>query len=161
MSIQTQISDDLAKLLNGNLIDHALTISDLNEVALQIESIIMMRTADGEFLNAGAERSYLSAGHKKKREKGGLQINHVDLFFSGDMLAGMRSRAILDKSEATVEYGFIDSESPVRAMELAGYHNETGAGKTHIVREFVGLTDDEIDRVFTVFEDRILGNLSD
>ena len=119
------------------------------------------RLSRGEFLpgsTPGAER-YKSSGHKKAREREGLQIGHVDLFFGGTyrdddnpitrapMLDGRGHRVSQQGDELLIEYGYLEGLATAEQIRLAGYHNETGAGRGRVIRKFVGLTDDESEQV--------------
>lgn len=159
MATTIDISADLQQLLAAGSIEQALSGATLDEAAAHIESIIKLRTADGVFLNPEAPRSYLSEGWKRKRERRGLQVSHVDLFFEGFMLDAMRSRSAFESGIATIETGYLSGESEIRSMEIAGFHNTDGAGKNRVRREFVGLTDEEIDRVYQNLEKMIFDSL--
>jgi len=92
-------------------------------------------------------------GYKQLRELKGLPTGHVDLYDNGGMLAGLRSRADTDTDgDLEMEVGYIEGLSPGRAIELANYHNRLGAGKSEMIRKFVGLTDEEANDILDDLE---------
>ena len=113
-----------------------------DRVVADVDQRVKRRTARGEFLDGSAPdaRSYRSSSHKKARERRGLQIGHVDLFFGEtDMLQGTGSRVEAAGTELEIEYGYLDGLAEAEQIELATYHNETGP----VLRKFVGLTEEE------------------
>jgi hypothetical protein len=57
---------------------------------------------------SGKKMNYRSAQYKKKREDAGLQTNHKDLTFTGNLF---NSLTILSKSDKEVTYGFNNAET--------------------------------------------------
>ena len=99
-------------------------------------------------------------GYKQLRALKGLPTGHVDLYETGGMLAGLRSRAETDDDgNLNMEAGYIKGLSPARAIELANYHNRLGAGKAETIRKFVGLTDPEADDILDDLENDITRRL--
>ena len=95
-------------------------------------------------------------GYKQLRELKGLQTAHVDLFDTGFMLGGMRSRGRQESGgDIEMEVGYIEGLSPAEAIELANYHNRLGAGKSQTVRKFIGFTKKEADDILDGLEQDI------
>jgi len=92
-------------------------------------------------------------GYKALRALQGLKTDTVDLIASGRMLDGMRSKS-MRRSDGTLrmEVGYIQGMSEARDIELANYHNRLGAGKSKTIRKFVGLTDEETDKLLAIME---------
>ena len=133
-----------------NIIRRAVGQKELARAAAYMEAAIKKRVAQGTFLNPGASREY-SPGHAAKRQKKGLPVGHVDLFFSGNMLDALKTD-VLTGAEIALIVGYIDGKSESRAIELAGYHNLSGAGKNKIKRVFIGLTDAERQQVVQILK---------
>ncbi len=145
-----KLSQDLRNLLTGDL-RWILNLDVWDSTGALIEFIIRQRTASGVYLNSGYRNSY-SKGWRRKRVKRGRQVNHVDLLFEGDMLKAMQSRGEIRQNLATMSTGYLEGVSEVQAMKIAGFHNITGAGKNRIIREFIGLTDQEANRIIDQIE---------
>lgn len=155
---EVQLSSGLKELFNGSVLNRVVQAPDLANVAAYIEAIIKLRTAKGKFLNSEAPKSY-SAGYAKKRQKAGLPISHVTLFFSGETLDAIRSKTSFKKGEKAVQVGYIEGQSEAQAMLIAGYHNEQGAGRSKVIRRFIGLTDDEKAKVMQTLKQKAAGNI--
>lgn len=111
------------------------------------------RTVASYFTNDDDLWLVFEGGYKALRALQGLKTDTVDLFVSGDMLQGLRSKG-LRRSDGTLrmEVGYIKGMSPARAIELANYHNRLGAGKSKTIRKFVGLTDEELADLIDTME---------
>jgi len=82
----------------------------------------------------------IEGGYRAVRQAKNLQTSHVDLSDTNQMLSGLQTiRA--DSESATL--GWRDPELAERAY----YHNVSGASKSRVIREFLGLTDEELDRI--------------
>lgn len=132
--------DNLGKRLNAL----ALAVQDqqlFNRLGILIKEIIETRTVDGAggFLN-GNRKGY-SERYEMRRELRGLQTQFVDLQFSGNMWGSFDYATSLD--DLLVELGFNRAEM----AQIAAYHDRDGAGKSKVVREFLGLTDAEANEV--------------
>ena len=114
-------------------------------------------TADGSsfFTRAGALWVVVERGYAWLREAAGYQADHVDLNWSGKMLAGMRVRSRFAGGKLITEAGYIEGMSPADAVRLAGYHDRTGAGPRRTIRRFIGLTEDEIAQVVEKFVEAV------
>lgn len=84
----------------------------------------------------------LPGGYKQLRELAGKEADRVTLNWSGSMMRALDITKV-DESTHTVTLGFTDN----RAAELAGFHQELGAGKSKTLHKFVGLTEDEMREV--------------
>jgi hypothetical protein len=101
-------------------------------------------------------------GYKQLREMKGLQTARVDLMDTGQMLAGMRAQAAREPGgDLQMEVGYIEGLSPAEAIQLANYHDRLGAGKSQVVRKFIGLTDTEAETILDDLEDEIEEGLND
>lgn len=117
-------------------------------VVADVDQRVKRRTARGEFLDGSDPDAgrYRSSSHKKARERRGLQISHVDLFFGEtDMLQGTGSRVQATGTELDIEYGYLEGIAEAEQLALATYHNETGT----VLRKFVGLTEEDGDEVLS------------
>lgn len=148
--MDAKLSQDLRNLLTGNL-QYLLNLDVWNSTGALIEFTIRRRTERGVFLNAGYTKTY-SKGWKRRRVKRGRQVSHVDLFFEGNMLKALHSKGEIRPQLAVMSAGYITGLSEVQATNIAGFHNLTGAGKNRIIREFIGLTQDEADSIITRIE---------
>lgn len=79
-----------------------------------------------------------------KAERYGQDSGQVNLTATGSMIRGL---TIVDvqtaDARASVTLGFTDPSE----AEKAYYHSVSGAGKSRTIRDFMGLTDDELDTV--------------
>lgn len=113
-----------------------------------VKEIIESRTVDGDggFLNGNA-KGY-SDSYAMRRELRGLQTEFVDLQFSGGMWGSFDFAT--DKDNLLVELGFNREEM----AKIASYHDRDGAGRSKVIREFLGLTEAEANEVSDfVFEE--------
>lgn len=117
-----------------------------DEVIANVDRIVKQRTQRGEYLDGSSPDpgTYRSSSHKKAREKRGLQIDRVDLFFGeSDMLEGTGGRTSSDGDSLVIEYGYLEGIASAEQLELASYHNTEGAGRGRVIRRHVGLTGEE------------------
>ncbi|MBN8586904.1 MAG: hypothetical protein J0L94_01120 [Rhodothermia bacterium] len=138
-----QLSADLQRM-----IPRVMREMPASEVGLFIEALIRERTRQGNFLHGSSTKGY-SKGHALKRARRGLPGSRVDLLFQGRMLAAMHSRARASTSSIRIEVGYLPAISEVNATRIAEYHNTLGAGRSRIIRRFIGLTDSEAQRIVT------------
>lgn len=89
-----------------------------------------------------------SEQYAKKREKKGLQKT-PDLEYSGAMLGNMKAQVDLDREQVTIYF-----PDPVEAQK-AHFHNNEGAGKSKVVREFYDLNNDDITAVRELIKEHI------
>lgn len=154
--------ENLRAALVGNL-EHALENARLLKhaayAAQAAESIMLLRTRQGNYLNEGHRRKY-SPAWAKRREKEGLATDHVYLYFRGNLLQDIKTKTELKSDSATVEVGYIEGMSDPESIQLATYFNVAGAGRNRVLYKYVGLTDAEIDRLETVIAARIAEELS-
>lgn len=127
--------------------------SFMREIGTYVLSVIRRRTAQG--LDAmGNALQPLSAGYAKLKAKA-LGSARADLTVSGRMLNDMQ---ILSASRNRVTVGFlsgsvggskasggtfIQRSRSIPGGDKAYFHQVTGAGKSHILRKFFGLSDGE------------------
>lgn len=98
-----------------------------------------------------------SEGHARKRRAKGLPTSRVDLKFS--LYDGMMDQIdhVIARDLRSVAIVIEDDEKE----QLAVYHNIEGAGRSRVIREFFGLSDDEIDAIEELVGDDIDDQLDD
>lgn len=145
-------------------IDDAVKTKDLQAVATRIQSIILLRTSQGEYLTGSGgkkRRRYRSESHKQKRAALGLPTDRVTLFFGElGLLEALRARGRQVLGKPTIEVGYLAGLSESKATEIAGYMNEQGVGRNRIKYRYVGLTEREKDTVINFLRGRIAANLN-
>lgn len=142
-------------------IDEAL----MRDVGLLAERLIRTRTEQMRDVN-GAPLQPLSPGYAKAKAEAGL-LPVPNLTVSGRMLNDM---AVMDVTPRSVSIGFLSSggtalrtgrrrkgvptastfiqrSRSVGAADKAFYHNETGAGRSGVVREFFALSPSDEDAI--------------
>lgn len=154
MSLHAKI---VAKL--GSAVDLRSIENEMHYVAQAVESIILLRTQRGRFLNAGHRTSY-SKGHERKRKKKGLPTNRVNLFFEGNLLQDMTKVVRTESDSASIQVGYIDGQSDPDSATLANYFNVDGVGKSRVLYEYLGLTDQEVDKIEKALTKRIDAKIS-
>jgi len=133
------MADDFGKrleLLARSIADEKI----MNEIAFYIRNLIEERTLAGQFLNPDARKQY-SDLYAEKREARNLPTDRVDLQFSGAMWGSFDHNVDLEKLQ--IELGFNREE----LAKIASYHDVHGAGRNKIIREFLGLTEAELEEV--------------
>ena len=97
----------------------------------------------------------LSEGYAAQKQKA-LGHSRPDLVVSGRMLNDM---AVLEVTDRSLSIGFTSSgggggggtfiqrSRSLGAADKAFYHNETGAGRSQVKREFFDLNDGEVDQI--------------
>ncbi len=124
----------------------------LEKLAFGAEYKIKQRTAAGANVEGETFEPY-SPGYEAKRLSSGHAISPVDLMYTGDMLAQMTHE--IPSFNPNSEEIFFRTK---RAEELAYFHNITGAGpagtlkRGHVLREFFGLSEAEIEDLFKLAE---------
>jgi hypothetical protein len=152
------ISNRLKNILSHDFVNRLVTSGDLADLAAFIETSIKLRTASGQFIGP-APKMYKSASHAKKRAVKGLQTGHVDMFFSGETLDAIKSQLSDAAGNPTVQVGYIVGKSEQRALQIAEFHNVSGAGKKRVIRRFIGLTDDERKKIINMINNKIAARL--
>lgn len=139
----------------------AVRQSDTDYVAEQIRTAILLRTQRGEFLSDSTGTGY-SDGHKRRREKLGLQTSRVDLFMGQvGVLESLRARSgETGGGNVVIETGYIAGLSEARAAEIGKYLDTQGAGKNRITYKHIGLTSGEQTSVLEQLKQRILNHLN-
>jgi hypothetical protein len=144
-------------------VDDAVKTQDTEYVAEEVRNAIQLRTARGQFLTEGGgteSRTKYSKGHEKKRARLGLPIDRVTLFMgSVGVLEAMRARSQFRAGEVTIDVGYISGLSEERAMEIAGYLDNEGAGINHVTYPFVGLANEEESQILRALSARLGGNI--
>jgi hypothetical protein len=150
-------------LLSGGLerrVKFALAALDADAVVAYVDFAVKSRTAKGVFLEGSSPGagSY-STGHRRTREKKGLQVQRVDLMMTQRMLDATKGDVTTFADQVKIRYGYIEGLSEAEATKLARYHNTLGAGKSNVVRTYVGLTGDERARAVRILRKQFNRNL--
>lgn len=127
-----------------------------------LDVAVKLRTERGVFLVGSSPQPerYRSASHVKKRLKQGRPGSPVDLNLSAQMLDATKGRVERDGSGGlTIRYGYLPGLSDPQAIQLARYHQELGAGRSHVKRVFVGLTDQETEQALGILRREVLKRL--
>lgn len=116
-----------------------------NALALRAIRIIRSRTRKGKDVEGRAFRQYNKQYLKKRQADGILNASLVNLEYSrvAGMLKSIDHMVSNDLSSVRI---FFNND---RARTLAEYHNESGAGRSRIIRKFFGLTDNAARRIFS------------
>ena len=149
------VRDTITEGLQARL-SSALAALDADAVLAYVDYAVKARTARGEFLEGSSPGagSY-STGHKRRRERRGLQTARVDLFMTGRMLDATKGESLSFRDRVRMRYGYLDGLSEAEATKLARYHNTLGAGTGHVKRVFIGLTDAERQRALRIAADTV------
>ena len=161
-----------------NLVNNAKLIQTAEEAGAMSRGIIDQRTRRGEFLGGefankgystapmpfseltrqisageddtfwitknGMARKYLKGGYKRFRELTGRRTDAVDLQFSGAMLNSLSPTVDAVSDERIQVIITVPSGQMVKAFQ------------TNEKRQWLALSDEEVDRVFRLFEKRML-----
>lgn len=99
----------------------------------------------GYFRRQGKLWAIVKGGYRAYKEARLGQGDQVNLTLTGSMLRSLRVLRV-DEREGSVTIGFGRTD----AAEKAYYHVVSGAGPSRTIRDFLGLTDEELDRVAEV-----------
>lgn len=123
----------------------------LNKLGLAGIRKIKSRTRQGKDFEGKAFQKY-SAGYKKKRQDAGLPTHLVNLEF--DDINGMLQTMdhIIAADRKSVALDFTDEDK----RTIASYHNELGAGKSKVKREFFGLNEDDQKDISKIIADDLV-----
>lgn len=120
-------------------------LSELGEAAVKM---IRERTAGGIDVDGRPFQPY-SGGWKKERRKHGKASAPVDLNFKGNMLASMKASVNTTGCEVAVSF------ENGKEAEKANFHNVSGAGSSRVRRQFLGLTNREVDSLEELLKSRL------
>ncbi len=151
MANRVRVRRNFPPLTKLELVDHAL----MQEVGKLIVTMVRRRTLKGLDADGRAFKP-LSPGYAKQKREA-LGSTRADLSVSGRMLNELRI-VVVKRNEVGVGYlaggtgrasggTFIQRSRSVSGAEKANYHANTGAGKSRIKRDFLGLTKDEQAKV--------------
>lgn len=144
-------------------VDDAVGTKDLQALGARIQSIILLRTRRGYFLDGSGgkeKRRYQSESHKARRAALGLTTSHVTLFFGeGGLLEALVARGKASLGDPRIEIGYLPGISEQKALEIAGYMNDQGIGPKKITYPYVGLTDKETETAIDFLRKRTAKNL--
>lgn len=170
MDFEVNIDQKVIDRIQAGLVsavDDSLKQGDIDSVASQMLSTILLRTRRGRYLTqktgGGDElRRYRSESWKKQRAKKGLETGRVTLFYGeGGLLEGMRARGRSVGGNVELEAGYIPGLSESRATEIARYMNDQGVGTNRVFYRYVGFTRSEEDRIVSSLRQRIEKNIKD
>ena len=128
------------KKVRKNLVHKKL----LEEIGHFVDLRILERTLKGEFADGESDLGY-SESYELIRENKGLQIAHVDLFFSGSMFASLTHKTDMNK----VTSFFIPTK------DKTGMSNPEKAFYNDQLFNFFALTDKDVQDVFKLVDDHI------
>ncbi len=160
ISATITLSKSLRELLDGDLVDKIVTERDMALVASQVHYFILARTARGEFLNKGYRKTYTNQHKRRRLQDRGYTNEEVTLFMSGAMLGALQTEIKYSRGIPEAHVGYFDGQTDPDILDLASFHNVLGAGKNHVVREFVGLTNGEAASITNFLKRRIDKNLN-
>jgi len=144
----------LSAILNNFWIDlHSR--ANLNLLGLAGIRLIKQRTRQGKFLpgssSGGADYPYTqySERHAERRARAGLPTHVVNLEF--DDVAGMLQNVdhIVAADLNSVSIDIIEEGK----KRIAGYHHETGAGKSRVIRKFFDLSPEDREEIAKIVEE--------
>jgi hypothetical protein len=162
MKVNVTVTGRAGNFAKIPLVDARL-MTEVGDFAL---SLIRRRTAAGQDIN-GQPFQELSPAYAKQKFKA-LGNSRADLTVSGRMLNEMGRIGVTEKSVSIGFAGggtgsggssggtFIQRSRSVAGADKALFHNVTGAGRSHVIRKFFGLTPDEK----TLIRDRVQAHLS-
>jgi hypothetical protein len=148
--MSTRVTTNFAPLATIPLSSTEL-MREIGELALRW---IRTRTEQGTDFE-GRPFAGLSEGYAKQKAKAGLPPV-ANLTVSGRMLNDMRqedtseSRTVLGFSSmggSASGHTFIQRSRSVGAADKAFYHQEAGAGKSRVLRQFFDLSESEVDQL--------------
>lgn len=149
--------DDIRKILDQAL-NELQSRAQLNKLGLGIIRKIKDRTRQGVFLEGATpgHESY-SEGHRKKREKAGLPTGFVSLEF--DDIDGMLQKVdhVVFADLGKVEIDITDPEK----KKIAGYHHESGAGRSRVKRPFFDVSEDEAEDLRELVAEDLAGIIAE
>lgn len=109
------------------------------EVAREVRETVEQRTLAGSYLPGS------SPGHETYSEayaeSRGKPLSPVTLRDTGSMIAALQTK---HQPRGVLRYFAGVEISDPRAARLAAIHNDTGAGRSKVVRRWFDLTDDEV-----------------
>lgn len=150
-------TENLRKIVRLRKIgEGVLTLEVLTKVGEAYEVIVRNRTRQGRDLHGKTFKPY-SPGYKRIRERAGEPTHPVNLtmdHFTG-MLASIDHTVFNDMSGVQA---YIEGDSKA---QIARYHAIEGAGKSKVIREFWGLSDEESNKIRDLIEtelDKILND---
>jgi len=141
------MKDNNPNMLDDLIKDITLAGKAFKKIAGESRNDIIKRTLQGIDVNSVGFRGY-SDDYADFREEHGRLIDHATLSFYGNMLKGMKVKEI---SKGAKIY-FPDEAERLKA----GWHNNTGAGKGKVIREFFGLTGFEADKAFKKYKGLVI-----
>lgn len=155
ISARVTLNKNLRELLNGGFPEKRVLEKDLAKAAAMAHYFILSRTARGEFLNRDAKTTYSSAYRTRRFRAKGYTNEQVTLSFTGAMLDALQSTVVYRKGNPTALIGYPENDTEPDVLDLAAFHNTLGAGKSRVVREFIGLTPAEEKQVISFLKKKI------
>ncbi len=95
---------------------------------------------------------YIPGGYKTIREDAGKSTGKATLSWSGRL---MRNLGIIATAPLEVTLGFRNAEEEQKAQ----WHNTMGAGKSKVIRKFMGLTDKEVEEIEKIIGANVRSNV--
>lgn len=120
----------------------------LEQLAVKIKNIIYLRTQSGKDADGSPFEPYSNAYLKRE----GKVI--VNLTKTGHLLNAMTQK-VLGNNTAKIFFTNFKYPNGITTQELASIHNERGAGKSKVVRQFFGVNDDDINDIVKTYESEV------
>lgn len=164
------IEKETIKRINRKMqsaVDDAVKQKDVDYAGAQIQSIILLRSSRGLYLDketggSSTKRQYKSESYKRKRAKRGLPTDRVTLFFGSiGVLESLRYKGKVSEGEVRLEVGHLPGLSEARASEIGAYLTSQGVGINKVLYRYIGLTNAEEGSVISSLRKRIAGNIQD
>ena len=144
---QEQLNSILGRL--NNLPKKIVNRDIVNYLATVLKESIRLRTLSGRDVNENSFTSYSPEYAKKE----GKRI--VNLTQSGQMLSSMTQKTLSNDS-AMIFFASAKYQNGLSTNDLAKIHNQTGAGRNRVVREFFGLNENlDLPKIMKAYQEEI------
>lgn len=123
----------------------------LEQLAVMVKNVIRVRTATGKDVEDKPFAKY-SDRYAKQHGK-----TLVDLTLSGKLMNSMTQKVM---SNNTAKVFFINTAYPgksgMNTQKLAAIHNNEGAGRGKVIRQFFGIADTDLDKLLKEYQSDIM-----
>ena len=115
---------------------------------------LFMKIKNGEFgddaqlfrTKAGKLWVAIKKGYKWIREQSNRPTSNVDLWWTGSLMRSLKVQSV-DVVNGTINIGHNDE----RTKQLAYWHNVSGTGKGKVVRKYLALSEEELEKLASSF----------
>lgn len=136
--------------LFAKLVDKLRNQALMNRLGLQAQRFIGKRTRKGKDVEGQDFKPYSDA-YAKRRRRAGLQTHPVNLTW--DNYTGMM-RSIDHLVAHTYDKVLVYINDPTK-RRIARYHNIKGAGKSKVIRRFMGMNEQERVKIDDIVNDAV------